>query len=292
MDHLERVNIGNNEFVKIPGSSVSLNENGWVYSPNSNQRISEGADFDADDVYTYVNKKTGVKFYTKDSDITNNSYIKVNGGASNWIRVAKTTGWDDQPSSTDSGKWPSNKYYGSGAMKLIGDYIEFDVGGNTPDFNTSYWFVLNSAVAIPENPGEEPIKPKKPTITVEYNELTISTLESVTLPTAPKPKFDTPRPGEEPKEPTAPEAEWHLATVTTANVVRIPKEKNTSKTPHKVVKAGFAPSQKKPERQIKSEVLPQAGSKDDNLLSVLGSMILALAGLFGLTVKRKEKDYD
>lgn len=41
MNHLERVNIGNNEFVGIPGSSVTLNENGWVYSVNSNQRVSE-----------------------------------------------------------------------------------------------------------------------------------------------------------------------------------------------------------------------------------------------------------
>ncbi|QLL71054.1 GbpC/Spa domain-containing protein [Lactobacillus sp. 3B(2020)] len=377
MNHLERVNIGNNEFVPIPGSSVTLNENDWVYSVNSNQRISEGAKFDADDVYTFVNKKTGAKFYTKDSNITYNNYIKANGGASDWVLASKTTGWDDLPAATEDGKWPGNKYYGAGAMKLVGDYIEIDVSGNTPAFNTSYWFTLNSLLAIPENPGEEPKVPEKPTANVEYNEFTVSTSESITPPTAPKPKFDTPKPGEKPKkpdnpstpsvewngytvstsesvtpptapkpkfdtpkpgekpkkpdnpstpsvewngytvstsesvtpptapkpkfdtpkpgekpeEPNTPEVDWHLATVTMSNVVRTPKEKETPNKPHKVVKKRV-PSHKMPTKMTKSEVLPQTGSKDNSLLRVLGSIVLALAGLFGLTIKRKEKDYN
>ena len=218
MNHLERVNIGNNEFVGIPGSSVTLNENGWVYSVKSNQRVPEGATFDADDMYGYVKKQTGETFYTSDSDITNNKYILAHGGAQNWTLASKTVGWDDVPSAND-GKWPVNKYYGAGAMKLTGDSIEFDVSGNTPDFNTSYWFNINSSIAVPQDPGNPPVQPVKPTANVEYKQLTVSKSETVKSPTAPKPEFDQEKPGEKPQAPEVPSAEWHLA-----KVVKVAKE--------------------------------------------------------------------
>lgn len=285
MNHLERVNIGNNEFVGIPGSSVTLNENGWVYSVNSNQRVSEGAKFDADDMYGYVNKQTGETFYTSDSDITNNKYILAHGGAQNWVAASKTVGWDDVPSAND-GKWPVNKYYGAGAMKLTGDSIEFDVSGNTPDFNTSYWFNINSSIAVPQDPGNPPAQPVKPTANVEYNQLTVSKLETVKSPTAPKPEFDHEKPGEKPQAPEVPSAEWHLAKVVKVakeTVPDKPAEPNkpaepTKPSPVKAIRQTSTVTQPTNEKR-----LPQTGDEKDTKQRMLGTILLAMVSFLGFT---------
>lgn len=303
MNHLERVNIGNNEFVGIPGSSVTLNENGWVYSVNSNQRVSEGAKFDADDMYGYVNKQTGETFYTSDSDITNNKYILAHGGAQNWVAASKTVGWDDVPSAND-GKWPVNKYYGAGAMKLTGDYIEFDVSGNTPDFNTSYWFNINSSIAVPQAPGNPPVQPVKPTANVEYNQLTVSKSETVKSPTAPKPEFDHEKPGEKPQAPEVPSAEWHLAKVVEVAKETVPDkpaepnkptEPSKPTEPTKPTELNKTPEPTKPSpvkavRQVSTETqptnekrLPQTGDEKDTKQRVLGTILLAMVSFLGFT---------
>lgn len=285
MNHLERVNIGNNEFVGIPGSSVTLNENGWVYSVNSNQRVSEGAKFDADDMYGYVNKQTGETFYTSDSDITNNKYILAHGGAQNWVAASKTVGWDDVPSAND-GKWPVNKYYGAGAMKLTGDSIEFDVSGNTPDFNTSYWFNINSSIAVPQDPGNPPAQPVKPTANVEYNQLTVSKLETVKSPTAPKPEFDHEKPGEKPQAPEVPSAEWHLAKVVKVAKETVPDKPTEPNKPAEPTK----PSPVKAIRQTSTVTqptnekrLPQTGDEKDTKQRMLGTILLAMVSFLGFT---------
>ena len=314
MNHLERVNIGNNEFVGIPGSSVTLNENDWVYSVNSNQRVSEGAKFDADDMYGYVNKQTGETFYTSDSDITNNKYILAHGGAhggaQNWVAASKTVGWDDVPSA-NNGKWPVNKYYGAGAMKLTGDYIEFDVSGNTPDFNTSYWFNINSSIAVPQDPGNPPVQPVKPTANVEYKQLTVSKSETVKSPTAPKPEFDQEKPGEKPQAPEVPSAEWHLAKVVKVAKETVPdkpaepnkpaepskpsqpttpvKPVNPSQptTPAKPVQAGQAAA-----TNFVDQRLPQTGETDQQHMTLSGLLLLAMSSVLGLfeMTKRKRKE--
>lgn len=291
MNHLEKVNIGNNEFVPIPGSSVTLNENGWVYSVNSNQRISEGSKFDADDMYGYVNKQTGETFYTTDPDITNNKYILTHGGAQNWIKASKTVGWDDVPAAND-GRWPVNKYYGAGAMKLTGDYIEFDVSGNTPDFNTSYWFNINSSIAVPQDPGSTPEQPERPTKTVEYNNLTVSKTGSVKLPTAPKPEFDHQRPGDKPKSPDTPSVEWHLAKVVKVtnqtvpnnpNVPNIPGKPDKPSVPNKSVKVMKTNHAVVSKQGTNKNQLPQTGEGNNSQQKILGSILLVIASLLGLT---------
>lgn len=294
---LETCTIGNNEFVPIPGSSVTLNDNGWVYSVNSNQRISEGSKFDADDMYGYVNKQTGETFYTTDPDITNNKYILTHGGAQNWIKASKTVGWDDVPAAND-GRWPVNKYYGAGTMKLTGDYIEFDVSGNTPDFNTSYWFNINSSIAVPQDPGSAPEQPERPTKTVEYNNLTVSKTESVKLPTAPKPEFDHQRPGDKPKSPDTPNVEWHLAKVVKVtnqtvpnnpnvpdkpSVPNIPGKPNRPSVPNKSVKVMKTNHAVVSKQGTNKDQLPQTGEENNSQQKILGSILPVIASLLGLT---------
>ncbi|MFC3931832.1 GbpC/Spa domain-containing protein [Streptococcus dentapri] len=46
-DHIEKVSVGDNEFIKIPGSSVDLHGD-YIYSDSQNQRKSQGATFDAE----------------------------------------------------------------------------------------------------------------------------------------------------------------------------------------------------------------------------------------------------
>ena len=46
-DHVEKVELGNNEFIQIPGSSISLHGN-EIYSINDNQYKKNGATFDGD----------------------------------------------------------------------------------------------------------------------------------------------------------------------------------------------------------------------------------------------------
>ncbi|AWN61312.1 GbpC/Spa domain-containing protein [Streptococcus sobrinus] len=46
-NHVEKVSVGENEFIKIPGSSVDLHDD-YIYSDKENQRKSNGAIFDAD----------------------------------------------------------------------------------------------------------------------------------------------------------------------------------------------------------------------------------------------------
>ncbi|MGT2929872.1 GbpC/Spa domain-containing protein [Streptococcus dentasini] len=46
-DHIEKVSVGANEFIKIPGSSVDLHGE-YIYAEQQNQRKSQGATFDAE----------------------------------------------------------------------------------------------------------------------------------------------------------------------------------------------------------------------------------------------------
>ena len=69
---------------------------------------------------------------------------------------SSTKGWDDPKS--------PYLYYGGGAVVLKDGHLEFTAkGANATDEATLYWFSINSNVAFPQDPGEEPVKPTAPT---------------------------------------------------------------------------------------------------------------------------------
>lgn len=310
MEHIERVNLGNNEFVEIPGSSVTINEDGWAYAKESNQRQSEGSQFDADDTFVYVNQETGEQFTTTDKNIAENTYVKAHGGVDQWKLISQTIGWDDLPSATADGKWPVNKYYGAGALRLIDGTLYFDVSGNNPDFQTSYWFVLNSAVAVPHEPGEKPVAPSKPTMEIAVQPYRVEANETLALPTMPAPKFDHEKPAPKPNEPQVSELNWHQAKVFQIEVTTIPDvpptpdkpgkpetptpnepgepETPTPPTPDKNTKQTKIKNVVTKQKVTSQKTLPQTGQADTTDFSVMGLMAVSASLLFGFAAKRRK----
>ena len=54
-------------------------------------------------------------------------------------------------------------YYGGGAVLLKNNHLEFIVKGANAGEATLYWFSIQTNVAFPQDPGEEPVKPTEPT---------------------------------------------------------------------------------------------------------------------------------
>lgn len=115
--HIEKMSVGSNKFIPIPGSSVS-EQNGEIYSVNDNQYLEHGSKFNGND-------------------------------------MGNVKGWDDETA--------SNFYWGSGALRLYDNHYTFSVQGNSVGLNTVYWFAINTNIAFPQPPGEEPVKPSEPT---------------------------------------------------------------------------------------------------------------------------------
>ena len=143
-DHVEKVSIGNNTFIYLPGSSIT-NQNGTVYSVNSNEYVAQGAKFNAE--------STGSE------------------AAGTYIQ-----GWDYPQSKT--------AYYGSGALILTDGNIQFSVSGNQigQNNNTVMWFAMNATINTPKDPGEAPTAPVAPTTpTVEWHENQVVQTQQVTV---------------------------------------------------------------------------------------------------------------
>ena len=115
--HIEKMSVGSNKFIPIPGSSVS-EQNGEIYSVNDNQYLEHGSKFNGND-------------------------------------MGNVKGWDDETA--------PNFYWGSGALRLYDNHYTFSVQGNSVGLNTVYWFAINTNIAFPQPPGEEPVKPSEPT---------------------------------------------------------------------------------------------------------------------------------
>ena len=69
--------------------------------------------------------------------------------------MGNVKGWDDETA--------PNFYWGSGALRLYDNHYTFSVQGNSVGLNTVYWFAINTNIAFPQPPGEEPVKPSEPT---------------------------------------------------------------------------------------------------------------------------------
>ena len=237
--HIEYVNIGDNEFIKLPNSSVDQDASTkLVYSKVQNQYMSQGATFNADS-------------------------------------SSETKGWDDPKS--------PYLYYGGGAVLLKNNHLEFIVkGANATGEATLYWFSIQTNVAFPQDPGEEPVKPTEPTPPVkpEKPELTeVPTVKEKPVPPTEPEYKSVPVLPSEPVKPEAPELlkdpvkkevkmpviEWHK------NVV-VKKSEETSQAI-------------KPEPAKKN--LPNTGSADQSFMTYSALVGLATAG-YALSRKKKE----
>ena len=178
-DHIEKVGLGQNEFVKIIGSSIDQHGD-YIYSENDNQYKENGALFNGDP--------------TTDE---NGNVIDP--------------GWD--AINADGTPRVGNAYYGAGAMIYKGYPIEFVVGGNNEGLPTAFWFAANSAIAVPSKPEEtdKPTPPVVPSRIVEWNRVY---LVSETPTPTPQPKSKpTPKP-----DPQTPSAKKEIPTLPTVPV--------------------------------------------------------------------------
>jgi len=143
-DHVEKVGIGKNTFVYLPGSSIN-NQNGTVYSVGNNEYVSKGAKLNAENIGSEAD----------------GTYIP---------------GWDYPQSKT--------AYYGSGALILTDGNINFSVGGNSigQHNNTVIWFAMNANINTPKDPGNAPTAPVAPTApTVEWHENQVVQTQQVSV---------------------------------------------------------------------------------------------------------------
>ncbi|MFS9178418.1 GbpC/Spa domain-containing protein [Streptococcus australis] len=255
--HVESVNIGDKEFIKLPNSSVDQDSSTKeVSAKEQNQYMDQGATFNADS-------------------------------------SSETKGWDDPKS--------PYLYYGGAAVILKDGHLEFTAkGANATDEATLYWFSINSNVAFPQDPGEEPVKPTEPTPPVkpEKPELTeVPTVKEKPVPPT-EPKYKTvPVLPSEPVKPEAPEllkdpvkketekpvVEWHK------NVVLIKKDEKPQPKPGAKQEPKPEPkpgSKSEPKQKDSESVLPNTGSVEQSFMTYSALIGLATAG-YALSRKKK-----
>lgn len=274
--HVESVNIGNKEFIKLPNSSVDQDPTTKeVFAKEQNQYMNEGATFNADP-------------------------------------SSSTKGWDDPKS--------PYLYYGGGAVILKDGHLEFTAkGANATDEATLYWFSINSNVAFPQDPGEEPVKPTAPTAPTAPEKPEIKDVpaekEVPVPPASPLYKVE-PKVPEQPVKPTAPElekdpvlketikptVEWHKNNILVTKEEPQPKpqpepqSKPTPKAEPKPTIGYHTPApmvkQKVEENPVSDvievkEVLPNTGTESATTLMSIGLFGMIASG-FGLARKKKE----
>ena len=116
--HIEKVGLNGNEYVQIPGSSITLHEDGYAYATNDNEFVANGSRFNSDST---VDPTTG--------EVTDEGWDAINP--------------DGTPRTT-------NAYYGAAATIFKGEPMDFIVSGNNLNVPTAYWFATNSTVVVPE----------------------------------------------------------------------------------------------------------------------------------------------
>ena len=93
-----------NEYVQIPGSSITLHEDGYAYATNDNEFVANGSRFNSDPT---VDPTTG--------EVTDEGWDAIN------------------PDGTPRTK---NAYYGAAATIFKGEPMDFIAGGNTLMFQS------------------------------------------------------------------------------------------------------------------------------------------------------------
>ena len=163
-NHIEKVGLNGNEYVQIPGSSITLHEDGYAYATNDNEFVANGSRFNSDPT---VDPTTG--------EVTDEGWDAIN------------------PDGTPRTK---NAYYGAAATIFKGEPMDFIVSGNNLNVPTAYWFATNSTVVVPELPEEpnKPVLPNTVSAKVTYHKNFVSVEETTEKP---KPQVPT-----TPAEPT------------------------------------------------------------------------------------------
>ena len=163
-NHIEKVGLNGNEYVQIPGSSITLHEDGYAYASNDNEFVANGARFNSDPT---VDPTTG--------EVTDEGWDAIN------------------PDGTPRTK---NAYYGAAATIFKGQPMDFIVSGNNLNVPTAYWFATNSTVVVPELPEEpnKPVLPNTVSVSVTYHKNFVSVEK-----TTEKPKPQVPTTPTEPK---------------------------------------------------------------------------------------------
>ena len=162
-----------NEYVQIPGSSITLHEDGYAYATNDNEFVANGSRFNSDPT---VDPTTG--------EVTDEGWDAIN------------------PDGTPRTK---NAYYGAAATIFKGEPMDFIVSGNNLNVPTAYWFATNSTVVVPELPEEpnKPVLPNTVSASVTYHKNFVSVEETTEKPKPQVPTTPTePTPGK-PVTPTS-----------------------------------------------------------------------------------------
>ena len=165
--------VNGNEYVQIPGSSITLHEDGYAYATNDNEFVANGSRFNSDST---VDPTTG--------EVTDEGWDAIN------------------PDGTPRTK---NAYYGAAATIFKGEPMDFIVSGNNLNVPTAYWFATNSTVVVPELPEEpnKPVLPNTVSASVTYHKNFVSVEETTEKPKPQVPTTPTePTPGK-PVTPTS-----------------------------------------------------------------------------------------
>ncbi|EHJ53221.1 GbpC/Spa domain-containing protein [Streptococcus macacae] len=237
-DHIEKVNLGGNEFVKIPGSSVDLHGD-TIYSANDNQYKANGAAFNGD-------------------------------GEDGWDAINE-----------DGFPRAATAYYGAGAMTYKGQPFTFSVGGNDKGVPTTFWFSTNSVVAVPKDPGEEPVPPTEPKLTTPsvtwHKNFVVQTSKK---PTPPKTT------GEPPKKPTPKDP---VKPTPNVPVKPTPAPKSVNYSRPAIFRSAKKNEVRVRERQYTAP-LPQTGDEKQYGLSVIGFVSASFAAATLMAAKRRKKE--
>ena len=113
-NHIEKVGLNGNEYVQIPGSSITLHEDGYAYATNDNEFVANGSRFNSDST---VDPTTG--------EVTDEGWDAIN------------------PDGTPRTK---NAYYGAAATIFKGEPMDFIVSGNNLNVPTAIELIFGKTL--------------------------------------------------------------------------------------------------------------------------------------------------
>lgn len=125
-DHVEKVTVGGNDYIQIPGSSVQ-NHDGQAYSAQENQNKTNGATFNGE-------------------------------GDDGWDNIAEDGSPHSKTAYYGSG---AMTYKGQPFIITVGGNNAVESGKSLP---TNIWFSANSVVNVPQDPGQPPLEPQAPSL--------------------------------------------------------------------------------------------------------------------------------